>query len=479
MPERSSSTVATLVWISAFASAALLCGCAIGPNYRQPDAPVPVVLSQANGPGYTPTEPVVSGVWASFNEPELDALIVRAEQENRGIVQALARLDQARALRGQTIFGLLPTVTASADRQRSEPSGRDPFLPPGQGATTVYRAGFDASWEIDVFGGARRAAEATRRDFEAAAADQAAVRLATVAEVVQTWFALRGAEQRLAIQRRNLANLQEDGRIFEARLEAGRGTALDTARQRSLLASVAAQIPGIEAEVVKQEQRLAVLTVLPITELRDKWLAANKSLPAPPSLVATGSPQAWLKRRPDVAAAERRLAGATARIGVEQADFLPRLSLTGSFGYTAQARGELFESATQRLSYGPTLSWSFLDFGRVRQRVRGARARAREALAYYDETVLRALEDTENALAGYRAATATLQALDEGLAAAREAAQIARARFNAGASDYLPVLDAERTQLDFEDRFTQAAVARATSLAILYKALAGDFARAE
>ena len=457
----------------------LLAGCAIGPDFERPVPPVPVEMSQASGPIYNTHKPVVSDLWSSFDEPELDALIVRASQENRSLAQAVARLDQARALRGLTIFGLLPTVTAAASRERSEPSGSDPFLPPGQGPTAVYRAGFDASWEIDVFGGARRAAEATRRDFDATAADQAAVRLATIAEVAQTWFALRGAEQRLAIQRRNLANLREDQRILEARLEAGRGTALDTARQRTLLASVAAQVPVLEAEVIRQEQRLAVLTVLPVVELRDKWLVAEKALPEPPSLVATGDPVAWLQRRPDVAAAERRLAAATARIGVEQANFLPRLSLTGSFGYTAQSRGELFEAATQRLSYGPTLSWSFLDVGRVRQRVQGAKARAREALAFYDETVLRALEETENALAGYRSATAVLAALDVGLAAAREAAEIARARFDAGASDYLAVLDAERTQLDVEDRFTQGSVVRATSLAVLYKALAGDFARAE
>ena len=263
----------------------LLAGCAIGPDFERPVPPVPVEMSQASGPIYNTTKPVVSDLWSSFDEPELDALIVRASQENRSLAQAVARLDQARALRGLTIFGLLPTVTAAASRERSEPSGSDPFLPPGQGPTAVYRAGFDASWEIDVFGGARRAAEATRRDFDATAADQAAVRLATIAEVAQTWFALRGAEQRLAIQRRNLANLREDQRILEARLEAGRGTALDTARQRTLLASVAAQVPVLEAEVIRQEQRLAVLTVLPVVELRDKWLVAEKALPEPPSLL--------------------------------------------------------------------------------------------------------------------------------------------------------------------------------------------------
>ncbi len=458
---------------------ALLAGCAIGPGYRAPQTALPAGFAQARGAGLATTEAVQGELWKSFNEPELDALLARAQQQNRSIAQARARLDQARALSGLANWTLLPSVTAAANRERSEPSGRDPFLPPGQGTTTVYRAGFDSSWEIDLFGGARRAAEATRRDLDAAIAEQAAVRLATSAEVAQTWFALRGAEERLAIQRRSLENLREDLRILEARLEAGRGTELDTSRQGTLVAGVAAQLPETAAEFVRQEQRLAVLTALPVAELRANWLAPSRPIPRPQSLVAVGNPQQWLSRRPDIRAADRRLAAATARIGVAQADYFPRLSLTGTFGYTSQVRSELLEAASERRSYGPALSWSFLNVGRVRQRVLGARAREREALAAYDETVLRALEETENALAGYRAATEALLAFESGLAAARNAAQIARARFDAGASDYLAVLDAERTLLDFEDRYVRGSVARATALAALYKALAGDFARAD
>lgn len=466
----------------ALAVATLLAGCAIGPNHRAPQdpAPLPDAFVQARGAGFAAVgSPVATEVWKSFAEPELDALIARAQAENRSIAQARARLEQARALRGLTYWGLLPSVTASAQRERTAPSGRDPFLPPGQGVTTIYRSGLDASWEIDVFGGARRAAEAQRRLFDAAAADQALAQLSATAEVAQAWFALRGAEQRLAIQRRNLDNLREDLRILEARLEAGRGTELDTSRQRTLVASLAAQLPQTEAEVGRQEQRLAVLTALSVAELRATWLAPSKPIPAPPSLVATGTPRDWLQRRPDVRAAERRLAAATARIGVRQADYFPRLSLTGSFGYTAQSRGELFETVAERSAWGPVLSWSFLDVGRVRQRVLEARGQQREALAAYDETVLRALEETENALAGYRAATESLAANESGLEAARSALGIARARFDAGASDYLTVLDAERSALDFEDRVVQGTVARATALATLYKSLAGDFARAE
>jgi multidrug efflux system outer membrane protein len=454
----------------------LAAGCAVGPNYRTPKTAVPAVFDQQVAPLYG-TAPVATDVWKSFGEPELDALIARAQAQNRGLAQSEARLAQARALRGLTVWGLLPSVTSSASRQRSKPSSLDPFIPPGQGSTLVYKAGFDASWEIDIFGGARRAAEATRRDYEAALADQAALQLSTVAEVAQAWFALRGAQEQLAIQQRNLANVREDESLLQARLEAGRGTELDLSQSRTLLATIEAQVPNTEAEVARQLQRLAVLTVVPAAELRATWLAPTKPLPAPPALVAVGDPLQWLRRRPDIRAAERRLASATAQVGVAESDFLPHLSLTGSFGYTSQTSGQLFDKAAERYAWGPGLSWAFLDLGRVRQRVLQAKARNAEVLAAYDETVLRALEETENALAGFRAASESLAANERGLAAAQRAVEVARARYDAGASDHLALLDAERVQLDFENRRVQALVARATSLATLYKALAGDFAR--
>jgi multidrug efflux system outer membrane protein len=177
-----------------------------------------------------------------------------------------------------------------------------------------------------------------------------------------------------------------------------------------------------------------------------------------------------------VRAAERRLASATARIGVEQANFLPRISLLGGFGYTAQDRGDLFAADAQRWRWGPSLSWSFLDVGRVRQRVLASRARERQALAAFDETLLRALEETEGALATYRAANESFAAITMGVEAARRASDIAKLRYDAGASDYLAVLDAERIQLDFEQRVIDTSVARASALALLQRALAGDFA---
>lgn len=431
-------------------------GCAIGPSPRVPQREVQTTFAEAQG---FETAPVVPGIWSAYKEPELDALIERALRENRSIAQAAARLEESRALRGLTVFGLLPTITASGDREQSSPSQFDPFLPANQPDTVVYRVGADASWELDFFGAARRAAQAARSDTAALEADLDAARAATVAEVAQTWFALRGAQARRDLQQRTLDNLRENLALLELRAAAGRGTDFDVARARTLVADVAARLPDASAEAVRQEQRLAVLVAAPIQRLRGELLAASKPLPPPADLTAVGTPQDWLRRRPDVRAAERRLLSATARIGVEQANFLPRISLLGGFGYTAQDRGDLFEADAQRWRWGPSLSWSFLDVGRVRQRVLASRARERQALAVFDETLLRALEETEGALATYRAANESLAAVTMGVEAARRATDIATLRYDAGASDYLAVLDAERTRLDFEQR-----------------ALAGDFA---
>jgi multidrug efflux system outer membrane protein len=453
-----------------------LSACTVGPDYVRPDTPAPAAFVEAN-PDHFGTAQPASALWASFDDPVLGALIERALVENRTLAQAGARLDEARALRGLEAFALFPVVTAAAAGDRSQPSGRDPFIPPDIGRTDTYRAGFDANWEIDLFGRARNARKAVRADEDAAAAALEAARQSVIAEVAQAYFNLRAEQERLRVQRRNVENLAENLALLELRRDLGRGTELDVARSNALGLAIASRLPGTEAAVARQEQRLAVLTALPIDGLREV-LGPPGPLPAMPALVEIGTPQDWLRRRPDVRQAERELAGATARVGIAVSEFFPRLTLLGAGGWTAQSFGDLGESFAERWNFGPSLSWSFLDVGSVRQRVRASEARAAGALARYDEVVLLALEETENALAGYRAANRAAGALERAVQRGRDATRLARARFDAGAADTLVVLDAERTQLDLEDQYATAVAQRATALAALYKALAGDFARA-
>jgi multidrug efflux system outer membrane protein len=296
-----------------------------------------------------------------------------------------------------------------------------------------------------------------------------------VAEVAQAYFGLRAEQARLRVQELSVAKLDESQRLLEARRDAGRGSELDVSRSRALLLSTRSRLPQIEAAIVRNEQRLAVLTAQSVDALR-RDLGPPKALPEMPALVAVGSPSDWIRRRPDVHAAERHLAAATARIGIDMADFLPHLSLVGGFGWTGEHASDIGAAEARRSNFGPTLSWSFLDIGRVRQRVLASKARAAGSLAAYQDTVLRALEETENALAGYRTANESAVMLGQAVEAARAAADLAQRRFEAGAVDTLVVLDAERTQLDLEDQLAVGEEQRATSLAALYKALAGDFA---
>lgn len=463
--------------VAPFLLCALLSGCNVGPNHVVPEPQLAGEFIATDGVNYS-AEPLATRLWQSFNEPELDALIARALTHNKSIAQALATLNETRALSGLTIYSYFPTVTAATDFERNSASSADPQDFPGRGISERYRLGFDSTWEIDLFGNLRRQREAIFARTDGNEAALAAVQLSIVAEVAQSYFALRGAQERLRIQQRNLAAQADSVSILAAALDAGRGTALDVSRAKALERSLAAQLPQVELAVTRAEQRLAVLTAQAVAELRSE-LAERRALPAMPQLVAIGTPQEWLRRRPDVHAAERRLAAATADIGVEVAQFYPILNLVGGFGWTASSSRDVGSSRAERWQLGPELSWRFLDFGRVKQFVRASEARAAGALAEFEGTLLAALEETENALAGFRATATSAAALNEAVAESRNASALAQLRYDNGAGDYLEVLDARRTQLDLEDQHAAAVTDRATSLAALYKALGGDFAGSE
>jgi len=446
-------------------------GCTVGPRHVEPDGTMPARFDQA---GEAPADAApASTLWSAFGSAELDGLLARAVTANQGLAQVTARLAETRALAGLAPYAYIPTITAGGDVIRRQESLRDPSIPERLGETETWRAGFDAAWEIDLFGSLRNRASAIYRRADADAAALEAARLSLVAETAQAWFALIGARERRALLAQQLANLEGSLRILEAQLDAGRSTAFDVARAQAQARAVGASLPEAEAEVVRQEQRLAALTAWPIDELRAQ-LDPAAAMPELPAVVTTGTPADWLRRRPDIREAERRLAAATADVGVEVAEYFPRLELVGDFGWTAPSSSLIGDSQAERWYFGPVLSWRFLDLGRVRQGVRAAEARREAALAGYNEMVLRALEETETALASLRAANRAAVELEVAVTAAGEAVRLAQLRYSAGASDYLAVLDAERSWLEFADRLVQVRTRRATSLAAVHKALAGD-----
>ena len=450
-----------------------LSACAVGPDYERPQTAAPERFGQL-ADGYDPAAPVAA-FWSTFDDPLLTRLVEGALASNTDLRVALGRLDQARALARLSRKDLLPTVTAGGGYTESRASAdQAPGASRAQRDGEQYDAGFDAFWELDLFGRVRRGAQASRADAQAAAADLRALQVTIAAETARAYFELRGLQEQLRVARVNADNQATTFELTQARLDAGAGTEFDVARARGQLELTRSRIPALEAAVLATAHRLAVLNGRePGTLLGE--LAPAAPLPALPEGIAVGTPAELLRRRPDIAGAERRLAAATARIGVATADLFPRVTFNGTFGSAATDLGDLFTRGSETYGFGPRVSWAFLDLGRVRDRIDASDAGAGAQLAAYEGVVLRALEETENALVGYARARDEGRHLAESSAASTRAAELARLRFEGGAADFLHVLDAQRSQLLAEDQLAQSRTRTATALVAVYKAVSGGW----
>jgi outer membrane protein, multidrug efflux system len=461
--------------ILALAIATILAGCAVGPNYTVPpvDAPQSFIAQSA---AYTSSD-VEKAFWKRFDDATLNALIDDAVKSNHDIKIAVANLAEAKALARDARAQLLPTILANASYKDSLDAANQTRQPNPTRSDREFRAAIasvDMTWELDFAGRLRRASEASVASNQAVEAQLDDVMISIAAEVARNYFELRGLQRELQAAKDNVANLLETQKIVDARVNAGAGTGLDAARAKSILDSSRAAIPQLESAVSRTINRLGVLAGKRPGTLTAQ-LAEAKPLAAPQRVTAIGSPEALLKRRPDVRAAERELAAATARIGVAIADYYPRISIGGDVGLNAKNGGELSNESSRFWSFGPKLTWAFLDSGRIRANINRAEARTNAALARFDKTVLTALEETENALYGYGQSLAREESLNGASSAAQEAAKLAKLRFEAGASDFLTLLDAERTRIAADREFDQAKATTATSLVAVYKALAGGF----
>jgi outer membrane protein, multidrug efflux system len=461
--------------ILGLAIAAVLAGCAVGPNYKAPPVDAPQSFSMQSAV-YSNSD-VEKAFWKRFDDAMLNALIDDAVKSNHDIKIAVANLSEAKALARDSRAQLLPTILANASYKDSLDAANQTRQPNPTRADREFRAAIasvDMTWELDFAGRLRRASEASVASNQAAEAQLDDVMISIAAEVARNYFELRGLQRELLAAKDNVANLLETQKIVDARVNAGAGTGLDAARAKSILDSSRAAVPQLETAVSRTINRLGVLTGKRPGALTAQ-LAEAKPMAAPQRVTAIGSPEALLKRRPDVRAAERELAAATARIGVAIADYYPRISIGGDVGVNAKNGGELSNESSRFWSFGPKLTWAFLDSGRIRANINRAEARTDAALARFDKTVLTALEETENALYGYSQSLAREDSLNGASSAAQEAAKLAKLRFEAGASDFLTLLDAERTRIAADREFDQAKATTATSLVAVYKALAGGF----
>lgn len=478
-----------------------LAGCAGAPAYRPSEVPVPSTFRETARdtshalPPLPPEPPPVAAArdsavpvvpppaevatvdphtyWRALGDTTLDRLLGELSRGNLDVRAAMARLRGARAARTETALDLAPTVTAAGGYTRQRLSSAT--FPIGGGTfpdQDIWDAGFDASWELDLFGRVRRNVQAQGALVGAANEDLRDVQVALTAELARTYFELRGAQERLTVAQRNGENQRRTLEVTQQRLDAGRGTAFDTERARTQLGFTLASIPGLEAQVAAAQYAIGTLIGrAPASVARE--LQAVAAVPALPADVAVASPDSVVRRRPDVSAAERQLAAGRALVGAAKAEYLPRIDVGGSAGYSAASLGSLGDGGTFRYAVGPIISWPALNLGRVKARVDQSRARADEAQAQYNQTVLRALQEVETNLSRYRTARARVARIGDAAEASARAADLARLRFEGGVADFLQVLDAERTQLDAEDQLAQAHIDAATSYAALYQALGG------
>jgi NodT family efflux transporter outer membrane factor (OMF) lipoprotein len=436
--------------------------------------------SQAAGAS---TDPALEEWWKSFHDPELDSLIERAVRANLDLKMAASRLQEARAARGVARSSLLPSVESSDSLQRVRGGLTQGVFHPNAGSqssllapfeTNIFQQGFDASWEIDFFGGKRHALEAATADVAAMEEARHDTRISLLAEVARNYSELRGVERRLEIAQKNIRLQADSLDLTKVRAEAGLGTELDVERQASQLAATKATVPALEAALQTSIHRLSVLLGEEPGTLSGE-LTEGKPLPTVPPVVPVGLTSDLLKRRPDVRRAEDEVSAASARVGVARSDFFPKITLTGSAGRQGSSFPGLTLGAGNFFAIGPAIKLPIFTGGRLRANLEAQKQRLTQAQLAWQDTVLHSLEETENALTAYGREQERREHLQVAAQSSEVAVQLANELYTRGMSDFLSVLDAQRQQLSIEDDLAQSDTAVVTRLVALYKALGGGW----
>ena len=450
--------------------AVALGGCAaVGPDYSEPQLAVPAGWSAGTGTDAMDAV-LLARWWHGFGDPVLDRLVADALAANLDLAQARARLREARARRGVAGAALAPSVDASLSGSRSHSSGQS-----GSGSTReLYSAGFDASWELDVFGGVRRSVEAAQADLEASVESLSDTRVSLAAEVALNYIDLRTAEQRLAIAEESIAYRGENHQIIRWRQQAGLVSELDLAQATTDLESTRAVLPPLRTAVTEAKNRLAVLLGRNPGEL-ESLVHADRPIPLAAAEIVAAIPADTLRQRPDVRVAERRLAAQTARLGEAEAARYPSFRLSGSLGLEALELDALADRDANTRSLFGGITAPVFNAGRIAANIEIQDALVEQARLAYRAAVLAALEEVENALTAVANTDARRVKLAEAAAAARTTLAIAEYRYASGLADFLSVLDAQRTQLSLDEQLAGSTGELARAQVRLYKALGGGW----
>ncbi|MGP7795367.1 efflux transporter outer membrane subunit [Sphingomonas sp. CLY1604] len=459
---------------------AALAGCTVGPDYHPTSAADLGVPDGFSVPAQQTPEDLTRW-WSNFDDPVLGQLVEQARGANTDITQAIARLRQAREALVQSRASLLPTLSGSAGYQRNENlrgGGRSFTLPDGTvvdtggGGTNSFSAGLSASYQVGLFGEIRRTVEASRAQYAASGFNYATVLLTVESEVATNYVLARAYQAQLANARASLAIQDDNLEIAGFRVQAGLVSSVDVEQARSQRAQTAATVPQIEQQYAAAVARLGVLTGQAPGALRQA-LAATRPIPRGPATVGVGIPADALRRRPDVRAAERSLAAATAQIGVAKAQLYPALAITGNINTNSTSIGSLGDAITGGLFAG--LTQAIFNGGRLRAQVRSTEAAADAAFAAYRGTVLTALEDIENAIVALDAARQRETQFRIAFDAANASAVLARSQYRSGLTDFTTLNQQEAALLSAQNGLVQARSDQATALIALYNALGGGW----
>ncbi len=486
-----------LLRLAPLATLALLPACTVGPDYRGApalNAGSAQAFVRASNAGASAATPLPSTWWRSLGDAQLDTLIETALAHNQNLQAAQARLRESRAQLRQQQASELPSFSADAAAVRlrqpdtsslsssqnaqngqggqngGTPSGSATRTGSGRGPLQLYTAGFDASWEVDLFGGTRRAVENATAQAEAVEADLADTQVSLAAEVAQAYLGLRDQQQRLALARQSADLEQRTLELVRQRREHGVATDADVERQTSQVENTRANQIPLDEQITESLDQLAVLTGQAPGAL-DRELSAPAPLPSLPAEVPVGDPAALLKRRPDIRAAERRLAASQAQIGQREADLFPKVTLLGALGSAAADPGHLTRKSALTWLAVPYLQWDIFDFGRTRSGVRAAEAARDEASAQYSQTVLAALQDANNALSRFGHQRESVARLQQVQASADRSEVLMEQRYAAGASSLIDLLDTQRTQFNARQNLAQAQADLLKDFASLQKSL--------
>jgi NodT family efflux transporter outer membrane factor (OMF) lipoprotein len=444
--------------------------CAVGPDYERPKTEAPT----AWGEKADTSSADLSRWWTLFGDETLSSLVDRAVKANHDLRIAAGRVHESRAQMGVILGELFPEVDVGGFYSKSRLSPNAQPFPLPDHYQSHYNAAFTASWEIDLFGSVQRGYEAATADYESWIENRRNVLIVLLGDVARNYVGLRGNQLLIDVLRQNVVSAKDTEEITKARLVAGVATTLDVARAQALRASAESAIPQVDAAIKQSIHRLSVLIGTSPESLTAE-LAPPKAIPVVPTRVIVGLPSELLLRRPDVRQAERKLAEATAAIGVATAELYPKISLTGAFGLDSLSSADFLKWQSRAWSLGPSIRWPIFAGGRIRAQIEVQNAQQEQALAFFERSVLIALEDVENALVAYLREGDRRRLLDEAVVANRQAVELADDLYKKGLTSFIDVLDAQRALY-----LSQADLARSQAdvtldLVLLYKALGGGW----